>query len=205
MTDKEDKPPGQELATFATMLAPDLMPDDRLIHLYGTVDEVMGLQACGKLMQIYLDEVVALTQGKEGESESVKILVSTLGGVAVELFAMYDMIRMIKNFTPVQTFGFGKVMSSGLLLLACGTKGERVIGKNTRLMFHDVIAESHGHIHEIRNSMKETMMIQKTFMSALVDETGLTEKSIKKLLLKKRDIYFSAEEAVEFGIADIII
>ena len=40
---------------------------------------------------------------------------------------------------------------------------------------------------------------------ALVDETNLTMKQVKKIVAKNLDAYFSAEEALEMGIADIIV
>jgi ATP-dependent protease ClpP protease subunit len=39
----------------------------------------------------------------------------------------------------------------------------------------------------------------------LVSETKLTETKIKKMLERKVNIYLSAEEAVEYGIADVIV
>ena len=53
-------------------------------------------------------------------------------------------------------------------------------------------------MEEIRNS-------QDTYMEALVKETSLTKRTLKKLLERKVNIYLSASEAVEYGIADIIV
>ncbi len=43
------------------------------------------------------------------------------------------------------------------------------------------------------------------YIKALVEETNLTEKQLKVLLKRKTNVYLTAEEAVEYGIADIIV
>ena len=51
---------------------------------------------------------------------------------------------------------------------------------------------------EIRNS-------QENYVNALVRETNLTKRTLKRLLERKVNVYLSATEAVESGIADIIV
>ena len=63
-------------------------------------------------------------------------LVSTEGGSVQDMFAVYDCMRDIKKDCDIRTFGIGKVMSAGVLLLAAGTKGSRRVGKSCRLMLH---------------------------------------------------------------------
>ena len=53
--------------------------------------------------------------------------------------------------------------------------------------------------------MEETRWIQKQHIQALVEETNLTERQLKKMLNKNLDVYLTAEEAVKYGIADIIV
>ena len=53
--------------------------------------------------------------------------------------------------------------------------------------------------------MKEFKYIQDMYIKALVEETNLTEKQLKSLLKRKTNVYLTAEEAVEWGFADIIV
>jgi ATP-dependent protease ClpP protease subunit len=96
-------------------------------------------------------------------------------------------------------------MSAGVILLAAGTKGSRQIGRNCRVMIHSVIAGNHGSIHNLINEMEAVEQIQKMYIDCLVAETDLTKKQLKNMLERKVNVYLSAEEAVEYGIADIII
>tara|TARA_Y100000593_G_scaffold89356_3_gene173449 strand:- start:800 stop:1441 length:642 start_codon:yes stop_codon:yes gene_type:complete len=142
---------------------------------------------------------------KEEDRKPIEFYISTYGGNADDMFALYDIMRQVRKQTPIHTIGMGKVMSAGVLLLASGTKGERRIGKNCRVMIHSVIAGNHGSFHNLVNEMEAVEHLQKMYINCLVDETKMTKKDIKNLLERKVNVYLSAEEAVEYGIADIIV
>ena len=135
---------------------------------------------------------------------NIDFYISTNGGSADEMFGMYDVMRFIKNdgITSITTCGIGKVMSAGVLLLAAGTKGKRRVGKHCRIMIHSVIGGSTGPMHQLENEFAEVKKIQDTYIKALVEETNMSEKYLRRLLKRKTNIYLSAEEAVELGIAD---
>jgi ATP-dependent Clp protease protease subunit len=139
-------------------------------------------------------------------TDPVKFLISTFGGNAVDMFGIYDTVRMLQDEgVEVHTVGSGKVMSAGVLLLACGTKGKRTIGRNCRVMVHQVSAGTSGPHHEMMNEIQEIEYTQQKYIKCLAAETKMSEMFIKKLFERKVNIYLSAEEAVRYGIADIII
>ena len=72
-------------------------------------------------------------------------------------------------------------------------------------MMHSVRGGHVGTLHSLENEMEETRWIQKQHIQALVEETKLTERQLKKMLNKNLDVYLTAEEAVKYGIADIIV
>jgi len=143
--------------------------------------------------------------GTEKISEPFEVIISTNGGDAREMAAIYDMMRHIRKDCDIETLGLGKVMSAGVPLLAAGTKGKRKIGKYCRVMLHNVSAGTIGALAQMQNEMKEVEKIQKQYIEILASETNMTEKQIKRLLNKNVNVYLSAEEAVELGIADEII
>jgi ATP-dependent Clp protease protease subunit len=138
----------------------------------------------------------------EYEKDAFELIVSTNGGSALEMFSIYDTIRMIKEKAPVCTVGLGKVMSAGVLVLACGTKGRRKIGKNCRVMIHGVASGYAGSIHSLENELEEVQWIQQQYIRILAAETDMTQKYIKNLISRKVNVYLTAEQAVEYGIAD---
>ena len=96
-------------------------------------------------------------------------------------------------------------MSAGTLILAAGTKGERRIGKHCRVMLHNVAAGSYGELHNMENELKAIQHIQELYIKAMVKETKLTKRQLYKLLERKVNVYLTAKEAVEYGIADEIL
>ena len=185
----------------AEELSQSAAPELRAIGLFSDVDE----EKVAELVQsiLYLD--LSNADKKEEDREPIDFYVSTYGGSADDMFALYDIMRQARETTEIHTFGVGKVMSAGVLILAAGTKGKRKIGKNCRVMIHSVIGGNHGSLHNLVNEMGAIEQLQDMYIRCLVEETKMTETTLKNMLERKVNVYLSAEEAVELGIDDIII
>ena len=156
----------------------------RSFSLYGDVDEKMCADAVATLLYF----------------------ADTANSVAYsEMFSLYDTMTLVKKTCDIETLGVGKVMSAGVLIFAAGTKGKRKIGANCRVMIHSVMGGFGGNIHSMENEIAEVRWIQDQYIKCLAKESKLTEGKIRKMLKKQIDVYLSAEEAVEFGIADEIV
>ena len=176
----------------------------RLVSLYGSIEEETIGDLCVDLLA--LREMITFSHRQEESDKTIDFIVSTYGGEASEAFALYDIMRVVRKDCDIATFGLGKVMSGGVLILAAGTKGKRKIGKNCRLMVHSVVGTSHGSLFSLENEMEEVRWIQDRYTKALSKESNMTAKYIKEELFgKKMNVYLSAEEAIELGIADEII
>ena len=152
-------------------------------------------------MMIY-NEAVPSTQT---EGDDLQIYISTHGGEADEMFAIYDIMKYVQRTNDIVTVGIGKVMSAGVVLLAAGTKGKRKIGKNCRVMIHNVITGQMGAINTVEHEMKEVKRIQKAYIDALSENSHMTHAQIRKLMRRGENVYLSAEEAIKYGIADEIM
>ena len=176
----------------------------RLLSLYGSIEEETIGDLCVDLLA--LREMITFSHRRGEEDKTIDFIISTYGGEASEAFALYDIMRVVRKDCDIATFGLGKVMSGGVLILAAGTKGKRKIGKNCRLMVHSVVGTSHGSLFSLENEMEEVRWIQDRYTKALAKESNITEEYIREELFgKKMNVYLSAEEAVELGIADEII
>jgi ATP-dependent Clp protease protease subunit len=176
-------------------------PDLRCVGLFSDVVE----DKVGDLVHalLYLDELNRLSD--EENKRPIKFYISTYGGSADDMFALYDVLRQIRKENEVQTIGLGKVMSAGVLLLAAGTKGKRQIGKNCRIMLHSVMGGNQGALYNMLNELEAIEQLQDMYCDCLLDETTMTRSKLKKMIERKVNVYLSAEEAVQLGIADIII
>ena len=64
---------------------------------------------------------------------------------------------------------------------------------------------NHGSLHNMMNELEAIEDLQDMYCDALIAETKMTRTKLKKMIERKVNVYLSAEEAVEMGIADIII
>jgi len=177
----------------------------RKVMLYGDITEETSLELIGSLFSIKEFDRVMDPESGEYLYEPFEMYISTYGGSASDMFGIYDVIRQIRKDCTISTVGIGKVYSAGTLLLAAGTKGERKIGKNCKVMIHDIVSGHSGSLYDLKNELKEINMIQRQYISAMAEETNMSEKQIKNLIKKKINVYLTAEQAVEMGIADEVI
>jgi ATP-dependent Clp protease protease subunit len=204
--EKKNKPIVMDEETMQEIMealaAQQAEPDMRTIGLFTDVAEEKIAELVHAML--YLQELNKLDLTGENQ-KPIEFYISTYGGTADDMFALYDIMRQIRKTTEIHTIGVGKVMSAGVLLLAAGTKGHRKIGKNCRVMIHSVIGGNHGPLHNLMNEMEAIEQIQKMYSKVLIAETNMSKSDLKDLLERKVNVYLSAEEAVELGIADIII
>lgn len=138
--------------------------------------------------------------------KSPKVLtlyINSTGGDLYEAFALIDVIKT--SYHPIRVIGIGAVMSAAFLIFASGSKGNRYAAPNTSFMCHQFSESMESKYHDLKATMKENNLCNAKMVSILKDATNLTTAKIKSKLLTASDIYLSAEEAVELGIADQIL
>lgn len=142
-----------------------------------------------------------LLMAKEDPAEEIRLFINTDGGALNVMFAIHDVIRSIP--CPVHTIGMGHVMSAGTLLLACGKK--RSIYEHTVVMLHEPIFSC----DDLRiDSMKKELAINKVMrdkMLLLLSKHMSMDVKQLESDLASGDKYFTAEEAVKYGLADEVI
>ena len=182
----------------------DSAPDLRTMMLYGEVEEEKIQELIVGLL-LFTEGASAKAFDEDGNLKPINFYISTYGGAADDMFALYDIMNVCKRVCDIQTVGIGKVMSAGVLLLAAGTKGKRYISKHCRVMIHSVAAGAGGQMHNLENEMKAIKNLQDEYINALVANTELTKRQLTKILDRKVNVYLTAEEAIEYGIADHIL
>lgn len=130
----------------------------------------------------------------------IHLVISTYGGSIDEMFSLYDTIKFLP--CPVHTVGLGKVMSAGVLLLASGEKGKRMIGRSSRVMIHPISGGTGGNVFEQMAGVKEMERLQQLLVSALEGETKLKAAQIEKIMKAGHDFYLTPAQAIEYGIVD---
>ena len=184
----------------------------RIVGLYGVIEESKCANIIANLYQLNemgKNYIPVNPEDPEGDyvviNEPIEFIIKTEGGAVTDMFSVYDVMRELQKNCDISTFGIGNVMSAGVLLLAAGTKGQRRVGRNCRLMIHQISGGNYGHLEDLENSLAETTWFQERYIEELSSLTKLTKNKIKNIFKKKLDFYFSAEEAVKFGIVDSIV
>jgi ATP-dependent Clp protease protease subunit len=139
------------------------------------------------------------------ETKDVEFFISSNGGSVNDMFAIYDLMELVKVNRDVATFGYGRIASAAVPLLAFGTAGKRHISKNARVMIHHCSSEVAGSHPTIRSGFAELKKVEAMMIQALAANSNLTVGDYYDIFSKNTDQYFSAEEALEMGLVDKII
>ena len=169
-------------------------PDDssRLVILHCDVNEQSIASVMAQMLHL-----------ASQNHKPIYLVISTYGGSVDEMFTLYDTIKFLP--CPVHTIALGKVMSAGVLLLASGTKGMRMIGRSARIMIHPISGGASGNIFEIMNDVEESKRLQAQMAAAISKETNLSKEAIEKIMKSGHDVYLSPDQPIEMGIVDKII
>jgi ATP-dependent Clp protease protease subunit len=165
---------------------------ERIVYLAGEVSEQSIAHVTATIIAL----------ANMDKNSPIKLIISTYGGSVDEMFSLYDVIKYVP--CPVHTIAIGKVMSAGVLLVASGSKGNRLIGRSTRIMIHPISAGQEGTVFQMRNDLAETNRMQALMEELLVAETKMTKTAVANLMKKGHDTYLTAKEAVKLGIVDAI-
>jgi ATP-dependent Clp protease protease subunit len=139
----------------------------------------------------------------DSKEKTLTLYINSTGGDLYQAFALIDV--MSNSTHPIRVIGLGAVMSAAFLIFASGTKGERLASPNTSFMCHQFSAGVEAKYHDIKAEMKENESLNTKMVSILKEATGLPPHKIKAKLLPASDVYLTAEEVVEFGVADYIL
>lgn len=140
----------------------------------------------------------------EAKEKVLTLYVNSSGGDLYQAFALIDTMRNSKHV--VRTVGIGSVMSAAFLIFTSGDRGERHLAANTGIMCHQFAGGgSDAKFHDLKAEMKENELLNKKMVEILKNATGLAPSRIKTKLLPASDVYLTAQEAIELGIADHLI
>ena len=186
--------------TSEVMDTPQIMPIDAIslqsmgsYLLFGEIDEMASYRLIEFIIKsnMVLDPQIPLT-----------MFINSPGGSCSDGFAMIDCMKTSR--LKIQTVSTGCIASMGVLLAAAGTKGMRVMTKNTEVMAHQFSAFMFGKRHELVAQSVQHARLEKQFINFFKNNTKMTEKQIKEILFSPTDRWLTPQECVKFGIVDQI-
>lgn len=164
---------------------------DRIIVLGTEINEDVANIVTSQLM--YLNSV-------DSDSD-IKLFINSPGGSVIDGLAIYDIMNWVEP--DVATYTMGMAASMGSILLSSGAKGKRYSLPHSKIMIHQVSGYAGGQYSDIKIWAEEIKKHQSELYSILAENTGKSFKQIEKDA--DRDHWFTAKEALEYGLIDEII
>lgn len=166
---------------------------DRILFLTDDVEIGVATELVATLL--YLD--------LKNSSKEITIYINSQGGDAQNgLMTIYDAMQFITS--PIKTICIGEAYSTAAVLLAAGTKGLRFAAPHAKIMIHSLqLGNLSGTQQEIEDETKQCKKLNDTVMKIIANHTGQHIKKVKRDCLK--DKYFTAEEAIKYGLIDGIM
>ena len=165
--------------------------EDRIIFLTGEINDAVANTVVAQL--VYLENK---DPGKE-----ISLYINTPGGSVTAGMAIYDTMNFIS--CDVCTICIGMAASMGAFLLSSGAKGKRFSLPNSEIMIHQPLGGAQGQASDIKIQAEHILKIRGKMNEILAENTGRSIEEIERDT--DRDNYFSAEEALSYGIIDKII
>jgi ATP-dependent Clp protease protease subunit len=165
--------------------------NDRVVFLGGEVDEETANLIVAQLVHLESDD----------PDKDIHLYINSPGGSIYAGLAIYDAMQFIRP--DVQTICYGVAMSMGSLLLAGGAQGKRLSLPNSRILIHQPSGGYQGQTSDIEIHAREVLALR-----ARVDEIYAkhTSQSVERVHADmERDRYFTADEAVAYGLVDRVI
>jgi len=186
------------------MLGPIGEEEPPLMGLVGDITEEAAQQMAMSLLGFNGGKIMTTKEDLE-DDEDIEFFISSGGGSVNDMFSVYDLMRVVKANRDIATFGYGRVYSAAVLLLAAGTPGKRYLAKNTRVMIHHCSSNASGTHPDIRANFDELKKVEDMMVEALAEHSALSVGEIYNIMSRNTDEFFSAEDALEMGLVDKII
>ncbi len=138
---------------------------------------------------------------REDPDRQIQMYINSPGGVVYAGMAIYDTMQQIS--APVSTVAVGITASFGTVLLTAGEHGLRYALPNATVHMHQPLGGAQGQASDIVIQANEIMRLKDRLNEIFVNHTGQEKDTIERDL--DRDIYLSAEQAVEYGLIDSVL
>ena len=171
-------------------------------------------EALLKARRIFFCEAVDMDSAKDAirklwylemtePGKPILLVINSPGGSVDAGYAVWDQIKMITS--PVTTLVTGLAASMGSILSLCSAPKRRFATPNARIMIHQpsIHGMIQGQATDLAIQAEEIIKTRKGLVELYVQATGKEAKVIEKAL--DRDRWFSAQEALEFGLLDGIV
>jgi ATP-dependent Clp protease protease subunit len=138
---------------------------------------------------------------REDPEQEIQMYINSPGGQIYAGMAIYDTMQQVT--APVSTVAVGFTASFGTVLLAAGTAGHRYALPNATIHLHQPLGSTQGQAADIEIQAKEILRLREQINVILSHHTSQPPERIAEDT--DRDIFMTAEQAVEYGLVDGVL
>lgn len=149
----------------------------------------------------------------ENPDEDILFYINSPGGSVTAGLAIYDTMQFIRP--DVSTIVIGQACSMGSFLAQAGAPGKRIVLPESRTMIHRVSSGTPGtrgsvHVQDLqfedaKRSFEEAQRLNERLTQLYVKHNTVGKTYEEMFETMKFDTFLSAQEAVEWGLADQVI
>jgi ATP-dependent Clp protease protease subunit len=183
--------PGPQYNRYREMTLEELLLENRVVFLVGEINHISASRVI--MQMLYLQNLKP--------KDDINLYINSPGGVVDDTLAMYDIMRFLT--CDVATYCIGRAESGGAVTFMAGTKGKRYILPNAKVMIHQPFGGVYGQAADIEIQAEEILKTKETLNKIMAECTGQTLDRIRED--SERDRFFTAKEAVAYGICDEVI
>ena len=169
------------------------MLKDRVIFINGGISTEMSHVIVAQLL--FLES--------ENPDKDISLYINSPGGEVTAGMAIYDTMQFIKP--DVQTIVMGQACSMGSLLAQAGSAGKRMLLPNARHMIHQPSGGARGQATDMLIQVEEILAMKRNLTGIYVKHNSAGKTFDELTADMERDNFMSAQQAVDYGLADKIV
>jgi len=163
----------------------------RIIVLGSEVDDRVAGRLCAQLLLL----------SAEDPRGDISLYINSPGGSVSAGLAIYDTMRLIPN--DVSTLAMGLAGSMAQFLLCAGTPGKRFSLPHAQVLMHQGSAGFGGTAADVEIYSAQLERVSALMIRLTAEHTGQAPEQVEQD--SRRDRWFSAEEALAYGMIDHIL
>ena len=163
----------------------------RIIVLGSEVNDPVANRLCAQLLLL----------SAEDPRRDISLYINSPGGSVTAGLAIYDTMQLIPN--DVSTLAMGLAASMGHFLLCAGTPGKRYSLPHAQVLMHQGSAGFGGTAADVEIYSRQLERTGAIMTGLIARHTGQPAERVRAD--SERDRWFSAEEALDYGIVDHIL
>lgn len=173
------------------MTIDELLLENRVVFLIGEINHVSAARVM--MQMLYLEN--------QKRGSEINFYINSPGGAVDDTLALYDTMRFMSS--PVATYCLGRAYSGAALLLTAGAKGKRFVLPHAKVMIHQPYGGITGQAEDIKIQAEQIIKSKNELIRIIANHTGRSIEEVRRD--SERDKYFTAEEAVRYGLVDEVL